>query len=136
MVWSPARPGQRAEISPSGTATSTAMMSAAVTSSSEAGAAVPRSDRTGRWVWIDRPQFPVRMPPKYDASCTAGGRSRPRNRRASATCAAEACGPAHVAAGSPGTTRAITNVRTMTPATTRIAVATRRATKTINCRRA
>ena len=104
------------------------MISAAVTSSIEAGAASPMSDRTGRWVWIDTPQLPVRMPPKYDASWTAGGRSSPRNRRAAAIWAAEACGPAHVAAGSPGTTRAITNVRTMTPATTRIAVATRRAT--------
>ncbi len=50
MVWSLARPGQRAEMSPSGTATTRAMISAAVTSSIEAGAAVPMSDRTGRWV--------------------------------------------------------------------------------------
>ena len=128
MAWSEARPGQRAEISPSGTATTSPMIMAAVTSSIEAGAACPMSDSTGRWVWIATPQLPVRMPPKYEASCTAGGRSSPRNRRAAATWAAEACGPAHVAAGSPGTTRAIANVRTTTPATTRIAVATRRTT--------
>ena len=35
---------------------------------------------------------------------------------------AEACGPAHVDAGSPGTTWAITKVRTMTPATTITAI--------------
>ncbi len=64
MVWSEARPGQRAEIRPSGSATSSAMISAAVTSSIEAGAACPMSDSTGRWVWIDTPQLPVRMPPK------------------------------------------------------------------------
>ena len=40
------------------------MTMAAVTSSSEAGAAVPMSDSTGRWVWMDSPQFPVQIPPK------------------------------------------------------------------------
>ena len=64
IAWSLARPGQRAEISPSGTATTSAMIMAAMTSSSEAGAATARSDSTGRWVWIEMPQFPVRMPPK------------------------------------------------------------------------
>ena len=64
MAWSTRPPGQRADTSPSGTATASAMISAAVTSSSEAGAAVPMSDRTGWWVWMDRPQLPDRMPPK------------------------------------------------------------------------
>ena len=64
IVWSPTRPGQRADTSPSGTATTSAMSIATVTSSSEAGAAAARSVRTGRWVLIDTPQFPVRMPPK------------------------------------------------------------------------
>ena len=30
------------------------------------------SDSTGRWVWIDVPQSPLRIPPKYDAICTGG----------------------------------------------------------------
>src|ERR1700749_685104 len=45
--------------------TSTAMTSAAMTSSSVAGAAVPMSESTGRWVWIEVPQFPVTVPAKY-----------------------------------------------------------------------
>jgi hypothetical protein len=78
-------------------------------------------------VWIDIPQLPDTMPAKYDPSWTGSGRSRPRNRRAAATWAADACGPAHAAAGSPGTTCAITNVKTMTPATTTTARTARRA---------
>ena len=64
MAWSARPPGQRADTRPSGTATTSAMISAAVTSSSEAGAAVPMSDSTGWWVCTDSPQFPLRMPPK------------------------------------------------------------------------
>src|SRR5260370_39880085 len=41
MAWSLARPGHRAEISPSGTATRSPMISAAVTSAIVAGAASP-----------------------------------------------------------------------------------------------
>ena len=33
-----------------------------MTSSSDAGAAVSRSDSTGRWVWIETPQLPLAMP--------------------------------------------------------------------------
>ena len=64
MAWSATPPGQRAETRPSGTATTSAMISAAVTSSSEAGAAVPMSDSTGWWVCTDSPQFPLSTPPK------------------------------------------------------------------------
>ena len=109
------------------------MISAAITSSIEAGAAVLRSDSTGLWVWMDTPQFPVAIPPKYLATWTGNGWSRPRNRAAAATWAGEACGPAQVAAGSPGTACAITNVSTTTPATTRTARTIRRAMKTVNC---
>ncbi len=99
-----------------------------MTSSSVAGATVPMSDSTGRWVWMEVPQFPVTIPPKYLPIRTISGWSRPRYWRARASWAAEACGPAQDAAGSPGTTSAITNVRTTTPATTTRASATRRAT--------
>ena len=102
------------------------MTSAAMTSSRVAGAAVPMSESTGRWVWIEIPQFPVTIPAKYLPIRTASGWSRPRYWRARAICAAEACGPAHEAAGSPGTTLAITKVRITTPATTTTARATRR----------
>ena len=120
---------------PSGTPASTAMTSAAMTSSSVAGAAVPMSESTGRWVWIEVPQFPVTIPAKYLPIRTASGWSRPRYTRARAICAAEACGPAQEAAGSPGTTSEITNVRTTTPATTTTARATRRMTYRITRRR-
>ena len=63
-TWSAARPGRIADHSPSGTPTRTAITSATMTSSSVAGAAVPRSDSTVWWVWIDTPQLPDRMPPK------------------------------------------------------------------------
>ena len=71
------------------------MTSAAMTSSSVAGAAVPMSDSTGWWVWMEVPQFPVTMPAKYLPIRTGSGWSRPRYCRARASCAAEACGPAH-----------------------------------------
>ncbi len=101
-----------------------------MTSSSEAGAAVRMSDSTDRWVWMETPQFPRAIPPRYASSCTATGRSRPRNFRAAATWAAEACGPAQVAAGSPGTRCATAKVTTMAPTITTTASAIRRATKT------
>lgn len=84
------------------------------------------SESTGWWVWMDRPQLPVRMPPKYVPIRTGSGWFRPRYCLARTSCAAEACGPAHATAGSPGTRPAITNVRITTPATTTIARATRR----------
>ena len=43
---------------------SAAMMSAAPTSSTEAGTAEPRSASTERWVRIDTPQSPDKIPPK------------------------------------------------------------------------
>ena len=73
MTWSTSRPGRAADIKPSGTPTATAMSSAAPTSSSEAGAALRRSDSTGRWVWIEVPQSPVTTPLKYLMTCTATG---------------------------------------------------------------
>ena len=44
-----------------------------MTSSSVAGAAVPMSESTGRWVWMDVPQFPLRIPAKYLPIRTASG---------------------------------------------------------------
>ena len=109
------------------------MISAAITSSSEAGAAVAMLDSTDWWVWIDTPQFPLKIPAKYLAIWTGSGRSSPRYFAAAATWAGEACGPAQLAAGFPGTAWAITNVSSTTPATTTTASASRRAMYVVNC---
>ena len=65
MAWSARRPGRRAETRPSGTPTASAMISAAITSSSEAGAAVHDVGQH-RPVGVDRtgPSSRVTMPPK------------------------------------------------------------------------
>ena len=87
--------------------TASASSIAIVTSSIEAGARRPMSSSTGRRVRSETPQSPVATPPTYSAIWTGSGRSSPSSSRAFSICSGRARGPAHVAAGSPGTTRAI-----------------------------
>ncbi len=64
MNWSAGRPGRLADARPSGMPTTIASRSAVMTSSSEAGAAVIRSDSTDLCVWMETPQFPAAIPPR------------------------------------------------------------------------
>src|SRR5918994_2774176 len=107
-----------AEMTPTGTPTTTAMSMANIVSSSVAGKRARSSVVTGRPVTMELPRSPLKAPARKIPYCTMTGLSSPMFCLTCWTCSAVACCPRSSCAGSPGMARTIKNTTIDTPSST------------------